>query len=353
MKGEVVRPFPLEWFFFALLPAGCEVIPVEAIFIHSHKPFARFFRAAPCRLVFLNQYRLFQLIRRFRPCSLAILFLLHFASPAHAGDPQRIISMSPGITEILFALGAGDRVVGVTDFCTYPEEACTRPSVGGLLNPNVETWIRLQPDLIVHQIKSNKIEINARNLGIETLVIPQDTLANIFRGIQTIGDALNLSDSARRLTQKLKEDVDFHRNELAGVRKKSVLFLLGDSDDPSRDLYAVGGGTFLGEILELAGGANIVPDPLAKYPRISKEFILQKSPEVIVVAGPKANLSDKELERNLQQWQQFPTLRAVREKNIFYIGADYILIPGPRLVKILTRFARAIHPEVFAEGVER
>ncbi len=277
------------------------------------------------------------------------LFLVLSVSPVRADVPQRILSMSPGITEILFAIGAGDRVVGVTDFCKYPKEACTRPSVGGLLNPNVETWIQLRPDLIVHQIKSTKIETNARNLGIKTLVVPQGTLADIFQGIQAIGDALDLSDNARRLTQQLQADIDFHRNKLAGVHKKSVLFLLGDSDDPSRDLYAVGGGTFLGEILELAGGANILPDPLAKYPRVSKEFIIEKSPEIIIVAGPKANLNERERQRDLEQWRQFPTLKAVRDEKIFYIGADYILIPGPRLVQILARFARAIHPDLFPD----
>ncbi len=292
--------------------------------------------------------------RRFAPIAfrtaLLCLLLAVSASPAHSDEPKRILSMSPGITETLFALGAGDRVVGVTDFCKYPEEACTRPSVGGLLNPNVEIWIRLRPDLIVHQIKSTKIETNARNLGIETLVIPQGTLKDIFKGIQTMGDALNLSENARRLVGKLKADIDFHREKLKGVRKKSVLFILGDSDDPGRDLYAVGGGTFLGEILELAGGANILPDPLAKYPRVSKEFIIETSPEVILVAGPKADLSGKELQQNLDQWRQFPTIQAVRDGNIFYIGADYILIPGPRLVNILARFARAIHPELFTDG---
>lgn len=263
--------------------------------------------------------------------------------------PQRIISMSPSITETLFALGVGDRVVGVTDFCSYPKEACALPKIGGLLNPSVETWITLKPDLIIHQEDSHKLRTNANNLGIRTLAVSMTRLDNIFETLKTLGEVLGCEADARALIDQLQSGIDRQRIRLKDLPKKSALLILGDGSDPGAALYAVGQNTFLGELLELAGGDNILADPDLNYPKISKEFILRHSPEVIIEAGPKANLTPAEKEEKLKRWQQFPTLTAVQNKSIYFIGADYILIPGPRFLNILDHFARVIHPEAFKE----
>lgn len=277
----------------------------------------------------------------------ASLFIWLDSSWAAPPYPQRIISMSPSITETLFALGVGDRVVGVTDFCSYPKEACTLPKIGGLLNPSVEAWIRLKPDLIIHQEDSHKLHINAKNLGIRTLAVSMTRLQNIFSSIQTLGEVLGCEPAARALVQKLRSGIQRQQARLKNVPKKTTLLLLGDGSDPGGALYAVGRSTFLGELLELAGGENILTDPAINYPKISKEFILRHSPEVIIEAGPDANLSVGEKEKKLNQWQRFPTLTAVKNETIYFVGADYILIPGPRFLSILNHFARVIHPEAF------
>jgi iron complex transport system substrate-binding protein len=278
--------------------------------------------------------------------SLFIWLGISWAAPQY---PQRIISMSPSITETLFALGVGNRVVGVTDFCSYPKEACTLPKVGGLLNPSIEAWIRLKPDLIIHQDDSHKLRINAQNLGIQTLAISMTSLQNIFNTIQTFGEVLGCKSEASALTHKLQSGIQNQRTRLQRVPKKTVLLLLGDGSDPGGALYAVGRGTFLGELLELAGGENILTDPTINYPQISKEFILRHSPAVIIEAGPDANLSAAEKKKKLKQWQRFSTLTAVKNETIYFVGADYILIPGPRFLNILDHFARVIHPEAFKE----
>ncbi len=281
----------------------------------------------------------------------AFLFLFVFVDPSRAAPqyPQRIISMSPSITETLFALGVGHRVVGVTDFCSYPKEACALPKIGGLLNPSVETWITLRPDLIIHQDDSHKLRINAQNLGIRTLAVSMTRLQNIFETIHTLGKVLGCESAAQALTQKLQSRIQRHRARLRNVPEKKTLLLLGDGSDPGAALYAVGRSTFLGELLELAGGTNIMTDPKLNYPKISKEFILRHSPEVIIEAGPDANLSPDEKKKKLEQWQRFPTLTAVKNEDIYFIGADYILIPGPRFLNILDHFARVLHPEVFKD----
>lgn len=266
--------------------------------------------------------------------------------------PQRIISTSPSITEILFELGLGDRVVGVTNFCSFPEEACKLPRIGGLLNPNVEIWITLKSDLIIHQDDSHKLKANADNLRIRTLAVSLKSLEHIYAAIKIIGATMGVPVNADRLIQKLQSGINSFKTRLAGVKKKSVLLLLGDVDEPGRELYAVSKTTFLGELLRLAGGENIMTDTLAQYPIISKEFVIRQSPEVIIEAGPKSNLTSEQKKRRMKEWSRYPTLRAVKTKNIKFIGASYILIPGPRLLKIVDHFARAIHPEIFTEPLD-
>ena len=255
--------------------------------------------------------------------------------------------MSPSITETLFALGVGDRVVGVTDFCSYPKEACALPKIGGLLNPSVEAWIRLKPDLIIHQDDSHKLRINAKNLGIQTLAISMTRLQSIFETINTFGKVLGCKAAARELIQKLQAGIQNQKTRLQGIPKKTTLLLLNEGGDPNGSLYAVGRSTFLGELLELAGGENLLTDTAINYPKISKEYILRQSPEVIIQAGPHSNFTPQEKVEKLKQWERFPTLTAVKNKSIYFVGADYILIPGPRFLNILDHFARVIHPEAF------
>ena len=262
---------------------------------------------------------------------------------------QRVISTSPAITEILFALGAGNRVIGVTDFCSYPKQACRLPSIGGPLNPSTETWIALKPDLIIIQEDSKVIQKNAKILGIPTLTVSVNNLKNILTSIQTMADALQLPQAGHQLAVKIKSKIEGYRTHLKKIKPRQVLMLLSDTNDPSRDLYAVGRGTFINELLTIAGGNNVLPDTMAKYPKVSKEYIIAKSPEIIIEVGPKSNLSKEETLARKKTWGKFSTLRAVKNDRIYFIGADYILIPGPRLLNILNDFTRTIHPELFSD----
>jgi len=283
-----------------------------------------------------------------------IFFLILFTATSHNGwtataqasSPQRIISMSPGITEILFALGLGEQVVGVTDYCVYPEKAKSLPRIGGPLNPSYETIITLKPDLIIHQPNSLKIETFVEKLGIRNLPISMLSLEQIFSSIKAIGRATNRENSADRLIQSMQEKIDFHRKRLAQVSQKTVLLVLGISNDSMRDLYGVGPKTYLGEMLALAGGKNILVDTRTQYPKVSKEFIIHESPEIIIEVGPKDILSREASKKRRQGWQKFSTIRAIKNNNIHFIGTDYVLIPGPRLINIIDDFVNAIHPEI-------
>ena len=160
---------------------------------------------------------------------------------------------------------------------------------------------------------------------------------------------LKTSDSGKKLVEKLKNKINDTRSRLKGLKPRRVLILLSDTNDPGRDLYAVGRGTFLDELLTIAGGDNVLPDTMARYPKISKEYIIRESPEIIMEVGPKSNLSEKETTKRKESWAKFSTLRAVKDNKIYFIGADYIIIPGPRLINILDDFSRTIHPILFVE----
>ncbi|WP_282011472.1 ABC transporter substrate-binding protein [Nitrospina watsonii] len=300
-------------------------------------------------------YSNFRLHGTLRSLALAVLCLfawLTATAPAFAADtskaPQRIISMSPSITEFLFELGVGDRVVGVTSFCVHPQEACRLPKIGSLLHPSLERWITLNPDLVIHQATSHTLKDNALNLGIQTLAVEMQSLASIYESVRKMGKVLHCEDAAERLITRLQSGIDHYRQKLKNHPRKSVLLILGDTDAPGRSLYAVSRIAFLGELLELAGGANIVADTVAPYPKINKEYIIDQSPQVIIEAGPASNMSAGEKSARLREWGRFSTIRAVSTGNVHFIGADYILIPGPRLLNILDDFARVLHPDLFS-----
>ena len=262
--------------------------------------------------------------------------------------PHRIISTSPAITEILFAIGAGDRVVGVTDYCNFPKKACLLPSIGGPLNPNTEKWIALKPDLIILQDDSVVLNKHAKVFKIPTLEVSVNNLGNILTSIQVIADAMQTPKAGKQLADKIKIKIDNYRTSIGKTKPRHVLMLLSDTNDPSRDLYAVGRNTFLDELLSIAGGENILPDTMATYPKISKEFIIAKSPEIIIEIGPTANLSNEGILNRKKAWAIYPTINAVKNDRLYFVGADYILIPGPRLVKILDILTRNIHPKLFS-----
>ena len=286
------------------------------------------------------------------PCLIFLTLVLFqpgngWAEEISSAYPQRIVSMSPGITEILFALGVGGRVVGVTDFCNYPEAAKAVARIGGLLNPNYEALITLQPDLIIHQPDSHKVDDFVEKLGIRGLPVSMLSLNQILNTIQTIGAATGSDEKAEQLIQKMQDEIQSYRTRLAGIPKISVLLVLGISNDSMRDIYGVGPNTYLDELLTIAGGKNLLAESQSQYPEISKEFIIHKSPEVIIEVGPARILTSEANINRKAGWEKFSTIRAVKNNAIHFVASDYVLIPGPRLVDIIEDFARAIHPETF------
>jgi iron complex transport system substrate-binding protein len=275
---------------------------------------------------------------------LIALFIFFFCnSTALAKKAQRVVSLSPSITEVLFAIGAGDQVSAVTDFCTYPKEALQKPKIGGMLNSSAESIIALKPDLMVFQPGKSNVKQLAIKLNIEYIEASFQDLKSIYQAIQDIGNAVGKEKEAEKLITDIKSKLESYQERLKNVKPKSTLLILGDSRDPLRDLYAVGKRTFLDELLTLSGGENVLSETLSQYPKISREYIISRSPEVVIIAGPNSEVTEKEFSSNLNAWRVLGSVRAVKNKSIHIISEDYILIPGPRLVNIVDKFYQAIH----------
>ena len=262
-----------------------------------------------------------------------------------AAQPGRIVSLAPSVTEMLFAIGAGEQVVGVTQFCDYPPEAVAKPKVGAGF-PNIESLVALQPDLVV--ASKDFIRPDALN-KLEQLKIPvfvfldARTVEDILGHIQTLGRMLNRSPAADALAASMRRRMADVKAATASRRRPRVLYVL--NSDP---FVTVGTGSFIHQVIELAGGANVASASPIAYPRLSMEEVLKQDPEVILFpAGQTENVPEEQRRR----WRQWTTVTAVKQDRFVQIPSVLLDRPGPRVVEGLERLARSLHAEAFAGKV--
>lgn len=263
-----------------------------------------------------------------------ILVLLCTATPfAAAGKPvpvpRRIVSLAPAMTEILFALGLGGRVVGVTSLCDRPAEARRRPTVGGMANPSLEAIVALKPDLVVMTRDGNPKEIAQRlaTLGIATHVFTAARLADLPTGIRRMGRALGTEKAAERLAAKIQATAVAVIPP--GGRMKRALFVVWPEP-----LLAAGSGTIIDDAMKLSGFSNIAADAKGTYPRLSLETVMERQPEVIIVGaagGMQVPLGE--------MLSRLRMLDAVRRKRVCTVG-DALYRPGPRVAEGIAELRR-------------
>jgi len=260
----------------------------------------------------------------------------------------RIICASPGVTEIVFGLDAGRRVVGVSDFSIHPPEARRLPRIGGLYNPNRERITMLRPNLIITQGKHESLTRFCRERNIPLLSVPLDTLTDLYAAIRTIGRKLAAEQRAEGLIQELGRELDMIRDRVADRKPRKVFLVLGHTPGDLTGLMTAGPGSFLHEILEIAGGENIFADTVGLYPQISKEALAVRQPEIILEVFPDG-ISEGNRDLMRSDWERLPMLPAVRRDRVHYLTDDFLLIPGLRLGRIARRFAGIFHPDAFGE----
>ncbi|MFH1277846.1 MAG: helical backbone metal receptor [Candidatus Eisenbacteria bacterium] len=262
-------------------------------------------------------------------------------SDIDTAGPLRILSLSPNLTEILFALGLGDRVVGVTDYCRFPPEAREKPKVGALLNPSLERMFALEPNLIVLLPAHGGIGDRMAARGLRTLILPNDTVGDIFASIDSIGRATGSEEAARVLADSL-------RNALGEVtadppdRVRRVMIVVSRTEGSVKDVFVAGPGTYLDELLRRAGGENVFGRSAARYPEPSVEEILHKNPEVILEIRPEGDGAAAETRLARGTWGTLPGLAAVERGNVFVLTGDHLVVPGPRMGETLRDIAAAL-----------
>jgi iron complex transport system substrate-binding protein len=256
-------------------------------------------------------------------------------------EARRIVSLAPNLTEMLFALGLGDRVAGVTDFCDWPPEVATKPRVGGVINPSLETIVALRADLVLATADGNRSDDVQRlaALGVAVYTIDTRSVGDVLRSLVTIGELTGRAALARELAAGLQRREDAVRARVAGLAPVSVFVAIDRAP-----LISAGEGTFVGEMVTLAGGRNIAGASPIKYPVFSLERLLADDPEVILDAADPGPVSAPEL---LARWRSLPgatTLRAFRLGRMISVGQGSFFRPGPRIMDSLERLEQILHP---------
>lgn len=286
----------------------------------------------------------------FTNCSLRLSSSLVLACLSAYAQPMRIVSTAPSITETLFALGAGKRVVGVTQYCTYPAEARKLPRIGSWVAPNMEAIVSLRPDLVIVQKTAIHSSDKFRALRLKTIEVEFLTVDDIFRSIQAIGDAVGASDSAVKLSAKIRAQIEEVRKRVSGRPAPSVMFVVGRTPGTLEGLIAAGGNSYQSEVIAFAGGRNILSDSSQPYAKVLHEEILARNPDVIFDMGEHADaksLSEEDKRGEIALWNRFPKIRAVQTKRIYIVSSDLYVHPGPRVGELAAEFARFLHPEAF------
>jgi len=276
------------------------------------------------------------------------IFILWLAAAASFGQtPQRIVSTAPSITELLFALGLGDRVVGVDRFSRYPAEALRKPKIGDYANPNLETIAALRPDLVI--IPTNPVKL-AERLGVlrlKVLEIDQENVTKLYDSFRVVGQVTGASAQATKLTAEVRAQLEAVRARAAPLKRTRMMFVVGRTPNGLDGLIVVGQGSYLNEIIALAGGENVFRDAVAAYPAVSLEEVLARNPDVIVDMGDigdTVNLTEEHKREVIGLWDRLSSLAAVRQRRVYAVASDAYLVPGPRVVDAAEAFLEMLHP---------
>lgn len=251
-------------------------------------------------------------------------------------NPQRIISLAPNITETLFALGLGERVVGVTSYCDFPAEAKTKEKVGDTIKPNLERIIALKPDLVLISTASQleKITRQLDQLSIPVFITNPKTVTEVLASIRKLGEITGSGPRAEELTKAMQNKIKASQQQIANFSPVRVLYILQLSP-----LITAGKHTFINDLIKIAGGQSISGEETADYPQFSRETALARAPEVIIVPASHGS----ELVSLATIKHDFAITPAVKNNRVVSANPDLIDRPGPRIVEGIEALRKAIH----------
>lgn len=269
---------------------------------------------------------------------------------AAAPIPTRIVIIAPNAAEILCALGMGDAIVGVDKFCVFPPELNSRPRVGGLFDPDLEKIIALRPDLVVLRGRNHEVERLCQSSGIRLYHDPTEGFDDIGRCIRELGEIVGRPRQAQSLIDRFDAGMGAVRQRvqraLGDGRPPRVLITLARDPQEMGDIFTAGRGTYVDEMIRIAGGVNVYGEMEMAYPTVTPEDVLARQPEVIIELMPEVRLTDALRAALLAQWKSVGPLPAAANRRVYFVGDEYphALIPSPRYVEIVEMVSKLLHP---------
>ena len=275
----------------------------------------------------------------------AALTVAPAAVEAQAG--RRIISLVPALTEMLYAIGAGPQVVAVSSFDDFPPEVKALPRVGALLDPDVERILTLRPDLVITYGSQGSLEAQLGRAGIRTFSYRHGGIEALLRTVRDLGAATGRAEEANRAATALEAQLEAIRARVRGRVRPRVLLVFGRHPQSLQQIQVSGGVGFLHELLEAAGGINIFADVPRESVQPSHETLLTRAPDVILEIHATNAVEGADATRERGVWSALASVPAVRSGRVHFLNGEYLVIPGPRIVRAAEAFARVLHPEAF------
>ena len=261
--------------------------------------------------------------------------------------PDRIVTIVPAVTEMLFAVGAGPQVVGVSDFAGYPPAAQRLPRVGALLNPNIERILSLGPDLAILYGSQTDAIAQLTGAGIEVLIYRHGGITDAIEVLGELGRRTGRASEANKIVANIQVALSTIANRVSGKARPRVLLVVGREPDTIRNLYASGGIGFLHDMIVAAGGENVFGDILKEAVQPTAEALLALQPEVIVEIQAEGMMSVTQSPYHQSAWQALSAIPAVRMGRVHLLAGTDLIVPGPRLAAGTEKLARILHPDAF------
>jgi iron complex transport system substrate-binding protein len=279
-------------------------------------------------------------MKKFIVLIIFVFGITHVASAAEPiSPPKRIVSLAPSMTEILYALGLRDNIVGVTTFCDYPEEAKKKPKIGGMSNPSLEAVISLKPDIVVLTTDGNPKEFEERlvSLKIKTFVFQARRLSELPQGLRELGRALGITERADKLAQEIEDGIEKEKKSSLSSRpssiKRKVLFIVWPEP-----LIVAGPGTVIDDSVTLLGHENIAATATTNYPKYSLEEVIRQAPDVLFIGKSMGN-DMRPVSQGLLK--RLSTVPAVKNGKVYFVS-DKLFRLGPRVVKGIEELAECL-----------
>ena len=269
------------------------------------------------------------------------------AGSAPAASPRRIVSLIPATTEMLFAMGAADRLAGVGSYDRFPPEVERLPRVGGLLDPSVERILSLKPDLVIVYDTQAELKGQLARARIPIFRYAHRGLPDITETLRAIGVRVGAGPEADAAASRIEQQLAAIKARVAQRPRLKTLLVFGREPGTLRQIDASGGYGFLHDVLEIAGGIDVLADLKRQSVQLSTESILALAPEVIIELHYGSSMRADRLDAERFVWNALPSVPAVKSKRVHVLVGDEFVVPGPRIVLAAERFARALHPDAY------